>query len=65
MGLQGVMSWTLEPTGDGQTTFTSRYLVTGHLDGGFETLAPVVDAVNAGHFRRLERVAAGLPPVAD
>lgn len=65
MGLQGMMTWTLEPAGEERTTFTSRYLVTGHIEGGFETLAPVVDAVNGGHFRRLERVAAGQPPTTD
>jgi uncharacterized protein YndB with AHSA1/START domain len=63
MGMQGVMRWTLEPAeGDPESTmFTSRYVVTGHLEGGFEQLAPVVDQVNGGHFIRLERVARGLP----
>lgn len=61
MGLRGVMSWTLEPTEDGGTTFTSTYVVSGHLEGGFEALAPAVDGVNGGHFERLERVAAGRP----
>lgn len=32
------------------------------MAGGFEALAPLVDAVNGGHFVRLERVAQGLPP---
>ena len=63
MGLQGIMVWTLTPSEDGGTTFTSRYVVSGHLEGGFASLAPVVDAVNGGHFVRLERVAKGLPPV--
>lgn len=63
MGLHGVMIWTLEPAERGGTTFTSRYVVSGHLEGGFEALAPVVDTVNGGHFLRLERVARGLPPV--
>lgn len=61
MGLRGIMNWTLEPNDEGGTTFTSTYRVFGHLDGGFEQLAPVVDQVNGGHFKRLERVAAGLP----
>ncbi len=61
MGLQGVMTWTLEPAGESETTFTSKYLVTGTLEGGFEQLAPIVDRVNGGHFIRLERVAAGQP----
>jgi uncharacterized protein YndB with AHSA1/START domain len=61
MGLQGVMRWTLAPDDEGGTTFTSRYVVSGSLDGGFESLAPVVDAVNGGHFKRLERVARGQP----
>ena len=64
MGLHGVMRWTLAPVeGSPDTTlFTSRYVVTGHLAGGFEQLAPVVDQVNGGHFLRLERVARGLSP---
>ena len=63
MGLHGVMRWTLVPA-EGEpssSVFTSRYMVTGHLEGGFEQLAPVVDQVNGGHFMRLERVARGLP----
>ena len=64
MGLQGMMRWTLEAAEDtpGASVFTSQYVVTGHLEGGFEQLAPVVDQVNGGHFLRLERVARGLPP---
>ncbi len=64
MGLQGMMRWTLAPAEDtpGASVFTSRYVVTGHLEGGFEQLAPVVDQVNGGHFLRLARVARGLPP---
>ncbi|MEM1411339.1 MAG: SRPBCC family protein [Pseudomonadota bacterium] len=61
MGLHGVMNWTLEPDENGGTLFTSRYVVSGHMDGGFAQLAPVVDAVNGGHFQRLERVSKGLP----
>ena len=34
MGLQGVMTWTLAPAENGGTTFTSRYVVSGHLEGG-------------------------------
>ncbi|MEE4175206.1 MAG: hypothetical protein V2I57_13220 [Xanthomonadales bacterium] len=64
MGLQGVMRWTVAPAEDdpASTVFTSRYVVTGHLEGGFEQLAPVVDQVNGGHFIRLERVAQGESP---
>lgn len=64
MGLHGVMRWTVVPAEDapGFTEFTSRYVVTGHLEGGFEQLAPIVDQVNGGHFMRLERVARGLTP---
>ncbi len=61
MGLQGVMRWTLAPDDAGGTTFTSRYVVSGSMEGGFESLAPVVDTVNGGHFKRLERVARGQP----
>jgi uncharacterized protein YndB with AHSA1/START domain len=61
MGLQGMMRWTLAADDAGGTVFTSRYVVSGSLEGGFESLAPVVDAVNGGHFVRLERVAKGLP----
>jgi uncharacterized protein YndB with AHSA1/START domain len=63
MGLQGVMRWTLEPVEGApeSSVFTSRYVVTGHLEGGFDQLAPVVDQVNGGHFIRLERVSRGLP----
>jgi len=61
LGLQGIMVWTLEPREDGGSTFTSKYVVSGYLDGGFEALAPAVDGVNGGHFQRLERVAAGQP----
>lgn len=63
MGLHGVMRWTLAPVegAPDSSVFTSRYVVAGHLEGGFEQLAPVVDQVNGGHFARLERVARGLP----
>lgn len=64
MGLQGVMRWTVAPAEDdpGATLFTSRYVVSGYLEGGFEQLAPVVDQVNGGHFARLERVSRGERP---
>ncbi len=61
MGLQGMMRWTLEPGEAGGSTFTSTYVVSGYLEDGFEGLAPAVDAVNGGHFERLQRVAAGAP----
>jgi hypothetical protein len=44
MGLQGAMTWKLETVANG-TRITFEYIVNGHLPGGFEGLAPVVDGV--------------------
>lgn len=45
MGLDGAMSWTIEPAEGGGATLGFSYIVNGHLPGGFEGLAPVVDGV--------------------
>jgi uncharacterized protein YndB with AHSA1/START domain len=52
LGLVGTMIWRLEPTEAG-TRFLWQYVVQGHMDGGFEQLAPVVDRVNATQLERL------------
>lgn len=62
LGLIGTMTWRLDPveteagepgTAATGTRFTWRYVVQGHVDGGVERLAPVVDRVNATQLDRL------------
>ncbi|MEJ2535203.1 MAG: hypothetical protein P8008_06995 [Gammaproteobacteria bacterium] len=62
LGLVGTMIWRLEPVEREatdvsprrtDTRFTWRYVVQGHMAGGFEQLAPVVDRVNATQLDRL------------
>ena len=46
LGLDGTMSWQLQASEDGGTQLDWTYTVHGYLEGGFDGLAPVVDAVN-------------------
>jgi uncharacterized protein YndB with AHSA1/START domain len=46
LGLNGTMSWQLAPGENGGTGLTWTYIVNGYMEGGFDGLAPVVDAVN-------------------
>ena len=54
LGLDGTMSWQLQPGEEGGTRLTWTYIVHGYLEGGFEGLAPVVDAVNGAQVNGLE-----------
>ena len=53
LGLDGAMTWAIKPDGNGKTTITWDYRVHGWYPPGLETLAPVVNQVNAGQFGRL------------
>lgn len=50
--VSGVFAWTLKPV-DGGTEIVQSYAVNGSISGGAEPLAPIVDAVLGGQFRRL------------
>ena len=52
MGLQGTMTWQFEPSASGSVV-TWRYMVHGHLPGGFEALAPSVGGVIEAQLNRL------------
>lgn len=56
LGLNGTMAWQLAPATDGGTDLTWTYIVNGYLEGGFEGLAPVVDAVNGAQVDGLVRL---------
>jgi uncharacterized protein YndB with AHSA1/START domain len=44
MGLQGTMTWKIEPS-DAGSVLDWKYTVHGHLEGGFAGIAPAVDGV--------------------
>jgi hypothetical protein len=60
LGLQGRMEWRIDSQGAGSgasgeeiKTVTFTYRVHGHLDGGFESIAPAVGGVIAEQLERL------------
>lgn len=53
MGVSGALSWELKPV-EGGTELTQSYAVGGHVPGGFQALAPIVDGVMAGQTARLK-----------
>ena len=50
----GTLTWTLKPVSGG-TEITQTYIVSGHLRGGFEKLAPMVDQVLAEQLSGLQK----------
>ncbi|MGE0180486.1 MAG: ATPase [Sphingomonas sp.] len=48
----GTLTWSLRATDSG-TEITQTYVVGGHMRGGFEAVAPLVDQVLAEQLRRL------------
>jgi len=52
MGLQGTMTWKITPSDTG-SVLDWQYTVHGHLEGGFEGIAPAVDGVIGGQLARL------------
>jgi uncharacterized protein YndB with AHSA1/START domain len=63
-GLAGSMTWTLSESAEG-TRLVFSYVVGGYMPGGFEKMAPIVDAVLGEQVARLRTfVETGRPPVA-
>lgn len=52
MGMFGALTWSFEDI-EGKTDITMRYQVTGIDPGGYQTLAPIVDKVQAMQLRGL------------
>lgn len=53
MGLEGVMTWTVEPLEDGGSRLQWTYTVSGWSPKGLEALAPAVDGVVGAQFANL------------
>lgn len=53
MGVHGAMSFKFEAINDTTTKITHRYVVTGFSGQKLNTLAPIVDQVQAGQLARL------------
>ncbi len=53
MPVQGRMSWTITPTAEG-SSINFTYQVHGYMEGGFASLAPVVDGVIGQQIQRLQ-----------
>lgn len=51
--LQGIMIFSLTEGGDGITTLTATYKVSGHFPGGLDKLAPAVNQVLSEQLKRL------------
>lgn len=47
MGMHGALDWSFEQNEQGQTQITLKYTVSGINPGGYDTLAPIVDKVQA------------------
>lgn len=47
MGMHGALDWSFTSVADGQTEISLKYTVSGINPGGYETLAPIVDKVQA------------------
>lgn len=61
MAVDGVLTWAIKPQGDG-VVVSETYALSGHVKGGADKLAPVVDQVMAQQLERLKRfVEAGSP----
>lgn len=54
MGVAGALDWTLKPVAGG-TEFSQTYSVGGYVPGGYQGLAPAVDAVMSDQVNRLRR----------
>jgi len=52
MGASGALTFTLTPGGQGKTTITADYAVTGYLPGGFGDIAAAVDGVLTEQVKR-------------
>ncbi len=68
MGLEGTMTWSLQPlddgSGSGSTTGLAiewQYIVSGHRPEGFDDIAPAVDAVLGEQLDRLVKRMTGAP----
>lgn len=55
MGMHGALDWSFEETEQGQTQITLKYTVSGLNPGGYDTLAPIVDKVQAQQLGGLQR----------
>ncbi len=54
MGLHGVLTFKFIPVSDNETRIVQIYRVTGYDPNGLETLAPIVDQVQAVQMSRLQ-----------
>ena len=54
-GLSGSLTFALAARPDGGTRIRMDYVVGGYLPGGFESMAPAVDAVLGEQLERLRR----------
>jgi uncharacterized protein YndB with AHSA1/START domain len=54
MGVQGTMTWMIEPIAEGGSTITFTYNLHGHLANGFAGIAPAVDGVIGAQLANLE-----------
>ena len=52
-GVAGALTWALKPVAGG-TEVTQTYVVGGHVKGGADKFAPVVDRVMAEQLRGLQ-----------
>jgi len=59
MGLQGVMTWTVEPADGGGSRLAWTYTVSGWSPQGLEGIAPAVDGVIGTQFTNLVARLAG------
>lgn len=53
------LTWTLKAAPGGGTEITQNYIVSGHVRGGFDKLAPMVDRVLAEQLSGLQKRLAG------
>jgi uncharacterized protein YndB with AHSA1/START domain len=58
MGVAGALDWALKPVAGG-TEFSQTYSVGGYVPGGYQGLAPAVDAVMSDQANRLKRFVEG------
>lgn len=54
-GLAGSLTWTLKSGSGDSTELTLTYAVGGYMEGGFDQIAPAVEAVLAEQVERLKR----------
>ncbi|TPH18146.1 SRPBCC domain-containing protein [Litorilituus lipolyticus] len=56
LGIHGGMSWKFEPVTDSTTKIIFTYQVSGYMDNGLDSLAPIVDKVQGIQLARLKAI---------